>query len=531
MLFVVSGPWGVGKSEIIKYLCDNYGCETSIPWTTKEVLGNEHGIKYNVLYKHEEGKPVLYTESDLKNFEKFFEKTYDEPPFTMNQNSKESGFWSQPFALCEEYQVNGYKLDEIINLSSRNASVIEADTSVANQLVNAANMGGIGRVITIFLDYEHENVFQQKLIHNIRNNRIQHQKKVHAKKERDYYNAHKSIFEYYFQSDNIEKLCHELSKLVRSLVKPTPSMLHKRAGALGSEDIKLAIEVEDVVISIEKAYEKEVEYCLGKELYSNGILNDKTIQSVAIDLHLAPKCKILRGNLEGESFDFIFGMNKTLTELLKHKNMSSIASMDGIGKELISKFVREAREITLQQMYEDRTISLQDGLKLQAGQIALCTTLEKIELKDTIIGFITSKCSLSQMGISISLSQNIIQSNSADVVSLQIKNNLPYPVVIYPYMKMAQIIFMRTISSTSKIGENKVESIIEKFVHDPEFNKLSNAIIEVKNWKEYQQTYNEEKREEKKDRKKNINIQWSIAIGTVGSFILALLSMIISIVK
>ncbi|MCI8496459.1 MAG: hypothetical protein HFI74_12445 [Lachnospiraceae bacterium] len=533
MLFVVSGPWGVGKSEIIKYLCDNYGCETSIPWTTKEVSGNEHGTKYNVLYKHDAGKPVLYTEKDLKDFENFFDTPYDAQYIEQTQvaNIKEKGFWSQPFALCEEYQVNGYKIDEIINLSSRNASVIEADTSVVGQLVNAANMGAIGRVIAIFLDYEHEEVFHQKLIHDIKINKIQHQKESHAKKEKEYYNAHKEIFGYYIQSDEIEEICYEISRIIRELVKPTPSMLHKRAGALGSQDIKLAIEVKDVIISIDDTYSKEVENCLGQELYLNGKLNDKTIQNVAVDLHLAPKCKILSENHECESFDFILGMNKTLKELLKHKNISSIEHMDGIAKNQISKYVCEARETTLKQMYEDKTMSLQDGLKLQAGQIALCTTLEKIELRDNIIGFITSKCSLSQMGVSISLSQNIIQSNSADVVSLQIKNNLPYPIVIYPYMKMAQIIFMRTISSTNKLDNNKTEFVIQKFVHDPEFNKLSEAIIEIKNWKEYQQTYDEEKREEKKNKRENQNIQRAIALGTMGSFIMALLAVIISIVN
>ena len=53
------------------------------------------------------------------------------------------------------------------------------------------------------------------------------------------------------------------------------------------------------------------------------------------------------------------------------------------------------------------------------------------------------------MGVSVELSQIVLQPGHDDAIPLQIKNNMPYPIVIYPSISVAQAVFFNTISASA----------------------------------------------------------------------------------
>ncbi len=90
-----------------------------------------------------------------------------------------------------------------------------------------------------------------------------------------------------------------------------------------------------------------------------------------------------------------------------------------------------------------------DGIYLRPNEFILASTREKLTLPDNIVGFISGRSSYARMGISIDLSQIIVQPGHSDTIPLQIKNNLPYPMVVYPGTPIAQIVFFRAVSASS----------------------------------------------------------------------------------
>ena len=92
MIFVLSGPWGVGKSETIKYLSDYYGFKTLIPWSTT-VTSDLRGTKYNLLLNQRNGYQQ-YTNEQLLKIEEYFTYPLSLPYVkTEELNQKEIGFW------------------------------------------------------------------------------------------------------------------------------------------------------------------------------------------------------------------------------------------------------------------------------------------------------------------------------------------------------------------------------------------------------------------------------------------------------
>lgn len=541
MLFVVSGPWGVGKSECIKFMTDNYGFLSLIPWNTK-TDENNRGTKYNLLLYSENGEFREYTSQELKDIKKNFVCPYARDyngESTASENA-EIGFWCQPFKDARNYQVLGYRVNEIMDVSNQNAVIIEADTDVAEQLKNASRQGAIGRVVNIFLDYETEETFKNRLYNEKTYTEPErHQKRTHRQKEVLFFkndNLNKTdIFDFVIKSDIVEDICKQIVRYTTNLVRQTPNMLHNKPGALGGEDIKLAMSPKDdskfgdIHIYIDRIFENEFNKYLGKDLFVNGCLNPLTITNASVDLFLSPICWTI-GNTKLKKVDFVMGEESILYRLLKEKNLFKNLEVNSNNYDRIRSIVQQAREATIKKMFVEKKMNIKDGLLLQPNEIVLCSSIEKIELSDNIISFITSKYSFSQLGLSVNLNHNILQPGHKGNVMLQLKNNLPYPIVIYPYMRIAQIVFFRTISHC-KHSSNTNEVFPDiRYQNEDAFISLSRNIIQEKNWSDLQLNQNlviEEREKEKIDEKHHRNRLFYL---TIFSAIISTATMIVNII-
>jgi len=454
MLFVLSGPWGVGKASSIRYLKENYDFEAIIPWTTKKLLKNEEGTEYN----HIEWKKDFKIELFISEIE---------------------GFWTQPFLKQDNLNFYGYKKSDIERVAnSIKPVIIEADTGIVDQLKNSINSSKpiTGKIYFIFLDYMDNKTFEAKL--QVLDSNIRSQKRFHAEKERTYLNSNRSLFDKIIKSDIHENIFEELVDYVLQIANDSPFMLHNRPGPLSNYDIDLAISKKNIIISVED------------DLF-NKIYNDSSqiyvSKDCSIDLHLSTKCKIINKK-DIDYFDLISGdpdeTNKKLVKL-SGTNLDDETLLD------IKEILSNNREAALYKIFIDKTIDIKQGLLLKAGDVVLCSSVEKININKNIMAFITSKCSYSQLGLSISISQNILQPNHDGVVFFQIVNNLPFDVNIYPYIKIAQVVFFRTISNiktnnynmSNHTGNNDV--MISHYYNDKSFIKVNDYIVSKKSKDSY----------------------------------------------
>ena len=90
------------------------------------------------------------------------------------------------------------------------------------------------------------------------------------------------------------------------------------------------------------------------------------------------------------------------------------------------------------------------GLKLNAGEVVLASTSESLELPSNLVAIFSGRSSYASLGLSIELSQIILQPGHAGVIRLQLKNNLPYPIRLYPGSAIVQVVFFRTGSRVSE---------------------------------------------------------------------------------
>jgi deoxycytidine triphosphate deaminase len=113
-----------------------------------------------------------------------------------------------------------------------------------------------------------------------------------------------------------------------------------------------------------------------------------------------------------------------------------------------------AKADDVQQLFAEKNIVPNRGLRLYAGEFVLASTNEKLTFPDNMAGLLTGRSSYSRLGLSIDFSQNVIQPGHSDVIAIQIKNNLPFDVVLYPGCKIAQVALFR-LSGSSGLPYNK----------------------------------------------------------------------------
>jgi len=88
------------------------------------------------------------------------------------------------------------------------------------------------------------------------------------------------------------------------------------------------------------------------------------------------------------------------------------------------------------------------------------------------------------MGIQVELSQILLQPGHDDRIPLEIKNNMPFPIIIHPGVSMAQAVFFNTISPSSSPYHVSIRSKYppyasdarSRYYFDPEYDKIRESL-------------------------------------------------------
>jgi deoxycytidine triphosphate deaminase len=113
-------------------------------------------------------------------------------------------------------------------------------------------------------------------------------------------------------------------------------------------------------------------------------------------------------------------------------------------------------DVKMQRHFVERRVSTTKGFVLLSDEFVLASSNEELTIPSDMAGLVTGRSSYSRLGISVEFSQNILQPGHQDVVALQIKNNLPFDVVIYPDSRIAQVaLFRLTGPSSAPYSQNR----------------------------------------------------------------------------
>lgn len=173
--------------------------------------------------------------------------------------------------------------------------------------------------------------------------------------------------------------------------------------------------------------------------------------------------------------------------------------------------------------FNEESLSL-EGYVLQPGEILYIGTLERISLRGPYVGRIVGRSTYARLGLSISTSQDKFCGYNNAIVGVQLRNNSKQGLRIYPYQKLVQILFYKTLGTPKKTesayadeAEYRLPRILEKErrqydentadkisrIPSRKHNILSKTITRIKNTKNGVKLFN-------------------IILGATGTFVTAL---------
>ncbi len=309
-------------------------------------------------------------------------------------NNFSKGYWIRPFD--EHYY--GYTQESIDKLPEDSENwIIHADTRMALQIKNRFRTG----VYTVFIDYQTEDKHLKRLQERFNADELQ-KRLQHDKEEK----ANKGKFDTVIESDDLDIITQELFGYLSTLVVQPLHSEHVYPGTLSDVEILRSIRDPNGGIRVEGITEEELE---------------NRVQGWTLDLTLDKKYfRVKKKFFRFRIFDLAYSNQKDVTE-----------------------------------RFPDKAVNQEDGIVLKRGEFILGLTVEKITLPKNIVGLVSGRSSYARAGITIEFSQNVLQSGHSDCIPLQIKNNLPYPVRIYPGTGIAQVIFFKTTNQTNKMYERQ----------------------------------------------------------------------------
>jgi dCTP deaminase len=89
--------------------------------------------------------------------------------------------------------------------------------------------------------------------------------------------------------------------------------------------------------------------------------------------------------------------------------------------------------------YRYLTVTENEGIAIKPNEVVIAISKEWVGLPKNMFGFITGRSSFSRMGIEVQLTQNLHQPGHNAQILLQIKNNSPFTIRLYPGMRIAQL--------------------------------------------------------------------------------------------
>jgi dCTP deaminase len=135
------------------------------------------------------------------------------------------------------------------------------------------------------------------------------------------------------------------------------------------------------------------------------------------------------------------------------------ASVDlHLGNEFrVFRKVHNIVNVTPDSNYEEITerILVSDHLLLMPQETVLGITVEKITLSSGLCGWLEGRSRFSRLGLLVHISASFMQPGISNKQVLEISNQSPMPLALYPGIAICQFIFQRMIGEASYAGKFK----------------------------------------------------------------------------
>lgn len=119
------------------------------------------------------------------------------------------------------------------------------------------------------------------------------------------------------------------------------------------------------------------------------------------------------------------------------------------------------------------------GITLKPGSVTLARTEEYVELPPKICAFITGRSSYARLGIEVQCTQDFIGPGRHKTIPLQLVNNAPFSIRLYPGIRICQLVMARLgeqpevaygVSPEDKYS-NETDLRTTRFFLDPEIQE------------------------------------------------------------
>ena len=140
-----------------------------------------------------------------------------------------------------------------------------------------------------------------------------------------------------------------------------------------------------------------------------------------------------------------------------HPECVGPASVDlHLGREFrVFRKVHDVVNVTPDSNYEEITerILVEDHLLLMPQETVLGITEETITLSPSLCGWLEGRSRFSRLGLLVHISASFMQPGIANKQVLEISNQSPMPLAIYPGIAICQFIFQRTVGEARYEGK------------------------------------------------------------------------------
>lgn len=124
-----------------------------------------------------------------------------------------------------------------------------------------------------------------------------------------------------------------------------------------------------------------------------------------------------------------------------------------------------------------RTITLEDGepFIMQAGDFALASTLESLELPDDLLGRLEGRSSIARLGITVHSTAAVFEPGWIGTATMELSNLGRMAVALYPGMRICSFTFQQ-LSSPAMVPYREKEGNKYAGQMDPKPSKLAEEI-------------------------------------------------------
>ncbi|MGA2237862.1 MAG: dCTP deaminase [Candidatus Bathyarchaeia archaeon] len=170
-----------------------------------------------------------------------------------------------------------------------------------------------------------------------------------------------------------------------------------------------------------------------REITIDPILEQKQVQSVSVDLRL----------------DSLFGEFKSTEE----------AQIDP------ADIKPDYLELVELEAYKARYV-------IQPGDLVLAQTFEYIALPNNVVGLLEGRSSVGRQGLMVHVTAGIVDPGFSGHLVFELANVGKMPIIVYPLMRVARIMFIRTQKTDAYSGQYSIQVRIRKPSVDPDLTKI-----------------------------------------------------------